>query len=220
MLEQQGITVTTTSPNTSQQNAFEERRFLTIFNATRAALAHSGLPLTYWSVAALDVIDKMNYLPVQRKTGTKQPPNSTLYPNLIPKGLLSFGQRGYIVDTTPKKKKLAPRAIPARYLRALTHAQYLVFLPHENKTRLIRPAEFIITSPESPFAPPHAAPHAFPRVAHKSANASPQTSPQASPSTPCVRKHVPTHISTKITTHARQRSRHCKPARSGCRQRP
>lgn len=151
MLEKQGTTITRTSPNTSQQNAFAERRFSTIFNATRAALAHSGLPLAYWSIAALDAIDKMNYLPMKRKTGNNNPPNATLYKQLDPKHLLPFGQRGYIINTTPKKPKLQPRAIAARYLRAVTHAQYLVLLPSTNITRLIRPSEFIITSLESPL---------------------------------------------------------------------
>ena len=46
-LQKQGTTITTTAPNSSQQNAFAERRFSTIFNATRAALANSGLPMTF-----------------------------------------------------------------------------------------------------------------------------------------------------------------------------
>lgn len=149
-LQKQGTTITTTAPNSSQQNAFAERCFSTIFNATRAALASSGLPLTLWSVAALDAIDKGNYLPVKRNTGNSVPPNAQLYADQNPKHLLPFGQRGYIVDTTPHKPKLQPRAIPARYLRALTPAQYLVLLPAVNKTRLIRPSEFIVTTPETP----------------------------------------------------------------------
>lgn len=49
------------------------------------------------------------------------------------------------MGNTPSQKKLAPRAIPAPYMRALTRDKYLVLLP-KNKTRLIRPAEFILTA--------------------------------------------------------------------------
>ena len=74
-------------------------------------------------------------------------PNAGIFPAANPANLLPFGQRGFVVDTTPNKPKLADRAIPVRYLRAPTPDQYLVLLGNGKSTRLVRPAEFILTTP-------------------------------------------------------------------------
>ena len=59
-----GTKISSSAPNSSQQNAIVERRFGIIFAATRTALAASGLSKKYWSGACLDAIDKANFLPV------------------------------------------------------------------------------------------------------------------------------------------------------------
>lgn len=43
MLNSQGTSTITTTSHTSQQNGLAERRFLTIFNAVRATLAHGKI---------------------------------------------------------------------------------------------------------------------------------------------------------------------------------
>lgn len=57
---------------------------------------------------------------------------------------MPFGKHGYILDTTPEKRKLADRALPARYLRAPTSVQYLVIVRNSNSLRTIRPEEFFL----------------------------------------------------------------------------
>lgn len=58
--------------------------------------------------------------------------------------LLPFGQHRYILDTTPKKKKLEDRALKTRYLRATSQTQYLLFLPENGTRRLVRSCEFLL----------------------------------------------------------------------------
>ena len=144
-LEAKGTKVSSTSPHSSQQNALVEQRFQTIFAATRAALSASGLPKKFWSIACLDAIDKGNFLPIKRSSGHTASPNACIpgEPHSA-KHLLPFGQSGYIVDTTPHKKKLEDRALRARYVRSISETQYLVLLPDSGKTRLIRNCEFLL----------------------------------------------------------------------------
>lgn len=144
-LESKGTKVTSTSPHSSQQNSIVERRFGTFFAATRTDLESSRLDRKFWSVACLYAIDKSNLIPVQRGNGRANSQNSGIAgePSSA-KHLLPFGQHGFIVDTTPNKKKLEDRALRACYLRAISETQYLVLITDNGTTRLIRSNEFFL----------------------------------------------------------------------------
>lgn len=53
-------------------------------------------------------------------------------------------------------KNLLPRALEARYLRAFYPKQYLVLLPNNKTTRLIRSAQFTVANPPALPTPPTA----------------------------------------------------------------
>lgn len=133
LLSENGISSSTIPPHTSQMNAFVERRMLTVMNATRAALKAASMPLRFWSYAALDAIDKSNFLPVFRDGKLMPSPHQTLQNNGLdisavesPDSFLPFGQIVYAVNTLATKKKLASRATEARYLRRLPNHLYQV----------------------------------------------------------------------------------------------
>eukprot|EP00173_Palmaria_palmata_P005254 Plantae.Rhodophyta-Palmaria_palmata.ctg8951.p1 GENE.Plantae.Rhodophyta-Palmaria_palmata.ctg8951~~Plantae.Rhodophyta-Palmaria_palmata.ctg8951.p1 ORF type:complete len:203 (+),score=15.84 Plantae.Rhodophyta-Palmaria_palmata.ctg8951:909-1517(+) len=126
LLSKHGISSTTTPPHTSQMNAFVKRRLLTVMNATRAALEAASMPLRFWSYAALDAIDKSNFLPVSREGKLHQSPHKLLQNSGLdvssvssPYSFLPFGQIGYATNTSSTKEKLDSRATEARYLRRL-----------------------------------------------------------------------------------------------------
>lgn len=147
-LPSQGTAITTISSHSSRSNALRETRFRIIFNAVRTALKESVLPHTLWPVCALDFIVKLNFLLIKLPEEKYRSPNAFIYPQATPTHFFPFGQRGHIIDTTPHKVKLRDRAIPARYLRAPTQAQYLVLLPQNNTTWPIRPAKFVLNDPQ------------------------------------------------------------------------
>lgn len=122
-----------------------EHRFGTIFAATRTSLAAGGLSKNLLSVAYLDAIDKSKFLPIKRNDGGTTIPNSEIKGEpQSAKHLLPFGKHGFVIDTTPKKKKLEDRAPKARYLRAISETQYLVLIPENGTTRLVRSCEFML----------------------------------------------------------------------------
>lgn len=51
---------------------------------------------------------------------------------------------GYIVDTTPTKRKIDDRELKARFLRTTQDGQYLVLVVKSMKSRLIRSTEFVL----------------------------------------------------------------------------
>eukprot|EP00173_Palmaria_palmata_P002498 Plantae.Rhodophyta-Palmaria_palmata.ctg26220.p1 GENE.Plantae.Rhodophyta-Palmaria_palmata.ctg26220~~Plantae.Rhodophyta-Palmaria_palmata.ctg26220.p1 ORF type:complete len:276 (-),score=3.21 Plantae.Rhodophyta-Palmaria_palmata.ctg26220:112-879(-) len=140
-------------------NAFVERRMLTVMNATRASLKAASMPLRFWSYAALDAIDKANFLPVYREGKLHPSPhqllqNSGLDVSAIarPDSFLPFGQVGFATNTSPTKKKLDSRATEARYLRRMPNNLYQVWLEKENKITLVRTPEFILKDrPDNPL---------------------------------------------------------------------
>ena len=80
-LEDQGTTNSTTAPHSSSSNAFVERRMGVIFEAARAALKAAPAALDhqrYWSFAALDAIDKTNYLPLTRNGSFPPSPHTAM----------------------------------------------------------------------------------------------------------------------------------------------
>lgn len=96
----------------SEQNRFVERRFGTLYKATRAELISSGLQRSFWSVARLNAIDKANCLLTKHKNGSCKAPNATMLGiRYKANSLLPFEQMGYIVDTTPTQRKLDDRAL-------------------------------------------------------------------------------------------------------------
>lgn len=108
-LRRQCINITATSLHSSQQNSLCERRFQTLFNTPRAALKQSQHSPGFWSFFILNAIDKNNFLFVNRSSGQYIPPNASILP--IKNSLshfLPFDQHGHVLDSTPKKPKLAP----------------------------------------------------------------------------------------------------------------
>eukprot|EP00173_Palmaria_palmata_P004371 Plantae.Rhodophyta-Palmaria_palmata.ctg5793.p1 GENE.Plantae.Rhodophyta-Palmaria_palmata.ctg5793~~Plantae.Rhodophyta-Palmaria_palmata.ctg5793.p1 ORF type:complete len:141 (+),score=5.70 Plantae.Rhodophyta-Palmaria_palmata.ctg5793:240-662(+) len=77
-LDEKGTQVSSTALHSSEQNAFVERRFGSLFAATKAALTASGMPQKYWSLTCLDAIDKSNFFPVKRSNGISKVPNDIL----------------------------------------------------------------------------------------------------------------------------------------------
>ena len=68
-LDEQGTVKSTTASHSSSANASVERRMGIVFSAARAALKAAPAPPNhnkYWSFAALDAIDKTDYLPMKR----------------------------------------------------------------------------------------------------------------------------------------------------------
>jgi hypothetical protein len=76
--------------------------------------------------------------------GNTSRPSSHLGAGLptAPTHLLPFDQHGYLTDTLATKRKLVPRALPARYLLAPSQHQYQAGLPTD-MVRLERVCDFI-----------------------------------------------------------------------------
>lgn len=129
-LNEQGTKQTYTASDFSSSNAIVERRLGFIFSAARSALAtapSSLCDLTYCFFAALDAINKENYLPFKRE-GILHLSLHTIIQfhdcdtNVLadPDSFLPFGQAGFIISTIKFKKLLDQRVIPANYLRCLS----------------------------------------------------------------------------------------------------
>lgn len=107
---------------------------------------------SYWSLAALDSIDKANYMLLKRH-GYLQPfPHTAMQLNGCNTDILGgthaflpCGQAGFIVDTLKLHKKLDNRAVRANYIRCLTKDTYQIFRRDKMKVSTIRMSEFIIT---------------------------------------------------------------------------
>jgi hypothetical protein len=121
----QGTEMTSTTPQTSKQNAHAERAIRTIFNAARSALAQSKLDNSFWTYAAADATHKQNALPTTQDGVASSPHESLFGTKFDTSNLLPFGHRGF-VTATGVKTKLDARAYPVRYLYQLNDAQYLV----------------------------------------------------------------------------------------------
>jgi hypothetical protein len=144
-LRAQGTETTTTAAHSPSSNPDPEGKNRAFFNAVRTALTTSGIENRYWTYAAADVVKKLNFIPQRQPDGQYRPPIIALgAPDLptTPTHLLPFGQRSYLTDTLVTKRKLAPRALPARYLTAPSKHQYQVILPNDT-VRLVRASEFI-----------------------------------------------------------------------------
>jgi hypothetical protein len=144
-LRAQGKEIITTTAHAPSSNPDPEGTNHAIFNAMRAALTLRGINHRYGTYAAADAVHKLNFIPQRQPDGQYRPPILALgAPDLPtkPTHFLPFGQRGYLTDTLAKTRKLAPRAIPARYLTAPSQHQYQVLLPNDTM-RLVRVSEFI-----------------------------------------------------------------------------
>jgi hypothetical protein len=121
-LRAQGTETTTTAAHSPSSNPYPEGKNRAIFNAVRTALTTSGIEHRYWTYAAADAVNKLNFISQRQPDGQYRPPiiahRTPDFPT-TPTHLLPFGQRGYLTDTLATKRKLAPRALPARYLTRL-----------------------------------------------------------------------------------------------------
>lgn len=91
-IRNQCTTLMTTSPHTSQQIALVKRRVGTIFNGVRTALSSINLRKAFWPYAALDTIDKINFLPTRRTKGELIPRSFACFPDPaanLPPGFLA-----------------------------------------------------------------------------------------------------------------------------------
>jgi hypothetical protein len=122
-LRAQWTETATTAAHSPSSNLGPEGKNRAIFTAVRTALTTSRIDHRYWTYAAADAVNKLNFIPQLQSDGQYRPPIMALgAPDLptTPTHLLPFGQRGYLTA----KRKLAPRALPARYLTALSQRQY------------------------------------------------------------------------------------------------
>lgn len=153
-LDKQGTVRTFTAPNSSPSNTTVERRFETVFGAARTSLKAAPAPLNkpgFWSLAALDVIDKSNYLAFMRDGILQPSPHTSMQMHGCatdifdgPASFLPFGQSGWIINTAKHKKKLEDRAIPANYLRRLSKDTYQVYRRDKNSITSVRQNEFVL----------------------------------------------------------------------------
>jgi hypothetical protein len=145
ILRAPGTETTITAAHSPASNPDPEGKNRAIFNAVRTALTTSGIDHRYWTYAAADAVDKLNFIPQRQPDGQYRPSIITLgAPDLptTPMHLLPFGQRGYLTSTVATKRTLAPRALPARYPTAPSQHQYQVLLPNDTVC-LVRASEFI-----------------------------------------------------------------------------
>ncbi len=160
-LEQQGTTISTNAPDSPSSNPDAEQFNRSLMTATRAVLASSALPPSFWPCNALDAAIEANYIPRCQQDGRRVPPVLTLpqvphrrYPTSAAH-FLPFGTVEYVTSTTPHPRKLAPRAFPARYLYAPDEHYVVIWRPDTRITRTVRRAEFAELRPSG--APPTAA---------------------------------------------------------------
>ena len=147
-LDRQGKIKSTTAPFSSSSNAMVERRLGIIFGAARTALAAAPPPLngsSFWSFAALDAIDKSNFLPFRRDNTLSASPHTLmqLHGHEIaekegPHNFLPFDLKGWIVNTEKHKKKLDKREHPAHYLRCMGKANHQVYRSDTKKITTVR----------------------------------------------------------------------------------
>jgi hypothetical protein len=145
-LRAQGTETTTTAAHSPSSNPDPLGKNRAIVNAVRTALTTIGIEHRYWTYAAAVAVNKLNLIPQRQPDGQYCRPIIIALgaPDLptTPTHLLPFGHRGYLTDTLATKRKLAPRALPARYLTAPSQHQYQV-LPPNDTVRLVRASEFI-----------------------------------------------------------------------------
>lgn len=111
-LRSRGTIITSTAPQTSQQNAHVERRFGSLFASIRASLKESGIPKSLWSSACLDAIDKANYLPLRRHEGHFKSPVSILpKQSYNPEGFLPFDLKA--TSSTTHRTRESPQTGPS-----------------------------------------------------------------------------------------------------------
>jgi hypothetical protein len=114
-LRAQGTETTTTAAHSPSSNPDPEGKNRAIFNVVRTALTTSGIENRYWTYAAADAVNKLNFIRQRQPDGQYRRPIIALgAPDLptTPTHLLPFGQRGYLTDTLATKRKLAARAPP------------------------------------------------------------------------------------------------------------
>ena len=101
---------------------------------------HSGLDPTFWEDALRDVIFRYN-ISIHNKTGTS--PYVLWHgehPHMVK--LFIFGQLGTIPVYHTKKKKLEPRADPARYMYPISPTQITVFNLRSQSYQKLRAIDF------------------------------------------------------------------------------
>ncbi len=69
VLTRHGVKIRTTPPHTPQRNGIVERLWRTVFDTTRALLHDSGLPVEFWSLAAMHAVYLHNLLPTKALKG-------------------------------------------------------------------------------------------------------------------------------------------------------
>lgn len=129
-----------------------------VFAAARAALKEVPAPLNnnqFWSFAALDVIDKSNYLPMKSDGAFTPSPDTEmmLHGNNVddkegPNKILPFRQQGWIINTAQQKNNLEDRAAPAQYLRWVNKNNYQVYRRDTKKITTIRTCKFVLALKE------------------------------------------------------------------------
>lgn len=125
-----------------------------IFAAARSSLKADPLLIKinkYWSLAALDAIDKANYLSLTREGPF---PSSSHTQNQIhgfdvdkkygPHNFLAFVQEGWIINTAKPKKTLEKRAHKAKYLRCINKEKYQVYRRDTKSLTTVRISEFVL----------------------------------------------------------------------------
>lgn len=105
----------------------------------------------YWSLAALVVIDKTEYLPLRRNCIIQLSPNTSIQLHgweIDELGglniFLPFEQADFIADTTKFQHKLQNRAVSANYLRYLSKDTYQVYKREKKRITAIRQSEFCL----------------------------------------------------------------------------
>ena len=124
MYAKYGLTLHLRTPHQPQENEIAERLNRTIMESVRALLHTAGLSDKYWEDAARDTIFKYNLM--HHATINTSPYQLWYNAKPILNRIFTFGQLGTIPIYAPKKK-LEPRADPARYMYAvsLTHVMTL-----------------------------------------------------------------------------------------------
>lgn len=153
-LSGQGILHTKTAPSSSQSNSIVERRFESVFENDRAAMLAAPHPLntdSFWSLGALDSIDKANHMPFKRHGALQLSPHASMQlhgcnTDILcgPNSFLPYGQAGFVLDTRKIQIKLDNRTIRANYIRCLSKDSYQIFRRDTMKISIIRKSEFTL----------------------------------------------------------------------------
>eukprot|EP00178_Gracilaria_changii_P023027 TRINITY_DN68_c0_g1_i13.p1 TRINITY_DN68_c0_g1~~TRINITY_DN68_c0_g1_i13.p1 ORF type:complete len:1094 (-),score=78.92 TRINITY_DN68_c0_g1_i13:769-4050(-) len=129
----------TTTPHQPQENSIAERFNRTIMNSVRALLTTAQLGAEYWEDAAKDTIFKYN---IMHHSAIDTSPYHMWHgslPNL--QRIFTFGQLGTVPVFSPKKK-LEPRADPARYMYPTTLHHVVIINLRTNQYQQIRALDF------------------------------------------------------------------------------